>query len=87
MKQMRRIWNWQNCHHLIQQSYGNIKKSNNSNWGMFLFDKNELVGVCEVMYEEEKGIPILLIVFMFIDDQYRKKKPILRIIKKNNITK
>jgi hypothetical protein len=72
----------------ILQSYGNIKKSNNTNWGIFLLDKDELVGVCEVMYEVEEGIPILLIVFMFIDEQYRSKKlcsPLLkRTILQNN---
>jgi hypothetical protein len=49
---------------------------------MFLFDKNELVGVCEVMYEVEEGIPILLIVFMFIDEKYRKKNLCYELLKR-----
>ena len=36
----------------IRQSYKNIKKSNNK-WGMFLFDKDKIIGVCEVMEEKD----------------------------------
>ena len=37
---------------------------------MFLFDKDKNIGVCEVM-EEENGITFLLIVFTFIEEEYR----------------
>ena len=33
---------------------------------MFLFDKDKIIGVCEVMEEEENCYNILLIVFTFI---------------------
>ena len=49
----------------IRQSFKNIKKSKNK-WGMFLFDKDKIIGVCEVMEEEENCYNILLIVFTFI---------------------
>ena len=65
----------------ILQSYKNIKKSNNK-WGMFLFDKDKIIGVCEVMEEEENGITFLLIVYTFIEEEYRGKNLCYEIVKR-----
>ena len=67
----------------ILSSYKNIKKFNNR-WGMFLHekDKNEIVGVCEVMKEEEDGIKLLLLVFIFIDKEYRGKNQCYELVKR-----
>ena len=65
----------------IRQSFKNIKKSKNK-WGMFLFDKDKIIGVCEVMKEEENGIIFLLIVFTFIEEEYRGKNLCYEIVKK-----
>ena len=50
--------------------------------GMFLFDKDKIIGVCEVMEEEENGITFLLIVFTFIEEEYRGKNLCYEIVKK-----
>ena len=65
----------------IRQSYKTIKKSNNK-WGIFLFDKDKIIGVCEVMEEEENGITFLLIVYTFIDEEYRGKNLCYEIVKR-----
>lgn len=65
----------------IRQSYKNIKKSNNK-WGMFLFDKDKIIGVCEVIEEEENGITFLLIVYIFIEEEYRGKNLCYEILKR-----
>jgi predicted GNAT family N-acyltransferase len=70
----------------ILQSYKNIKKSNNK-WGMFLFDKEKIIGVCEVMEEEEKGITFLLIVYIFIEKEYRGKNLCYEILKRTILKK
>ena len=49
---------------------------------MFLFDKDKIIGVCEVMEEEENGITFLLIVFTFIEEEYRGKNLCYEIVKK-----
>ncbi len=71
----------------ILQSYKNIKskkKKGDKRWGIFLFDKvkNEIVGVCEVMTEEEDGITFLLIVYVFIDIEYRGNNQCYELVKK-----
>jgi hypothetical protein len=65
----------------IRQSFKNIKKSKNK-WGIFLFDKDKIIGVCEVIEEEEKGIPFLLIVFTFIEKEYRGRNLCYEIVKR-----
>ena len=65
----------------IRQSFKNIKKSKNK-WGIFLFDKDKIIGVCEVMEEEENGITFLLIVFTFIEEEYRGRNLCYEIVKK-----
>lgn len=66
----------------IFQSYKNIKTSKNR-WGIFLFDKdkNEIVGVCEFMKEEEDGIKFLLLVYVFIDEKYRGNNQCYELVK------
>lgn len=66
----------------ILQSYKNIKTSNNR-WGMFLFDKdkNEIVGVCEFMKDQEDGIKFLLLVYVFIDEKYRGNNQCYELVK------
>ena len=67
----------------ILGSYKNIKKFNNR-WGMFLHDedKNEIVGVCEVMKENEDSIKLLLLVFIFIDEEYRGNNQCYELVKR-----
>ena len=65
----------------IRQSFKNIKKSKNK-WGIFLFDKDKIIGVCEVMEEEENGITFLLIVFTFIEEEYRGRNLCYEIVKR-----
>ena len=65
----------------IRLSYKNIKKSKNK-WGIFLFDKDNIIGVCEVIEEEENGITFLLIASVFIDKEYRGKKLCYEILKR-----
>ena len=65
----------------IRQSFKNIKKSKNK-WGMFLFDKDKIIAVCEVMEEEENGITFLLIVFTFIEEEYRGRNLCYEIVKR-----
>ena len=65
----------------IRLSYKNIKKSNNK-WGIFLFDKDKIIGVCEVMEEEENGITFLLIVYVLIDEEYIGKNLCYEIVKR-----
>ena len=48
---------------------------------MFLFDKDKSIGVCEVI-EEENGIIFLLIVYTFIEEEYRWKNLCYEIVKK-----
>jgi len=67
--------------HHIHQSYKNIKKSNNK-WGMFLFDKDKIIGVCEVMEDEENGITFLLISYVLIDEEYRGKNLCYKLVKR-----
>ena len=71
----------------ILQSYKNIKNKKEigkKKWGMFLFDedKNEIVGVCEVLSEKEDGVKLLLITYVFIDEQYRGNKQCYELVKK-----
>jgi hypothetical protein len=67
--------------HHIHQSYKTIKKSNNI-WGMFLFDKDKIIGVCEVMEDEENGITFLLISYVLIDEEYRGKNLCYELVKR-----
>ena len=67
--------------HHIHQSYKTIKKSNNI-WGMFLFDKDKIIGVCEVMEEEENGITFLLISYVLIEEEYRGKNLCYELVKR-----
>jgi hypothetical protein len=70
--------------HQIRLSYKNIKKSKKSNnkWGFFLFDKDKIIGVCEVIEEEENGIPFLLIASVFIEKEYRGENLCYEILKR-----
>ena len=54
----------------ILQSYEVIKKRNNS-WGIFLRDKDTIIGNTMVTYEKEDNIEYLLLVSVYIDDKYR----------------
>jgi hypothetical protein len=65
----------------IRLSYKNIKKSNNK-WGIFLFDKDKIIGVCEVIEEEENGITFLLIAWVFIEEEYRGENLCYEILKR-----
>ena len=67
--------------HHIHQSYKTIKKSNNK-WGIFLFDKDKIIGVCEVMEEEENGITFLLISYVLIEEEYRGKNLCYELVKR-----
>jgi hypothetical protein len=54
----------------ILHSYEVIKKRNNY-WGIFLRDKDEIIGNTMVTYEKEDNIDYLLLVSVYIDDKYR----------------
>ena len=54
----------------ILHSYEVIKKRNNY-WGIFLLDKDEIIGNTMVTYEKEDNIDYLLLVSVYIDDKYR----------------
>ena len=68
---------------IIIESYKNIKKKEEKRWGIFLYDKdkNEIVGVCEVISQEEDGIKFLLIVYIFIDKNYRGNNQCYELVK------
>ena len=57
----------------ILHSYEVIKKRNNY-WGIFLRDKDEIIGNTMVTYEKEDNIDYLLLVSVYIDDKYRGRK-------------
>ena len=75
--------NFQNYH--LKGDYLLIKKNRNY-WGIFLQDKNRIIGDCVVMYEEEKGITFLLIVIVYIEEEYRGRKLCNELVK-NTIIK
>ena len=50
--------------------------------GNLLFDKDKIIGVCEVMEEEENCYNILLIVFTFIQEEYRGRNLCYEIVKR-----
>tara|TARA_Y100000389_G_scaffold202132_1_gene246621 strand:+ start:64 stop:594 length:531 start_codon:yes stop_codon:yes gene_type:complete len=71
----------------ILQSYNMIKKKKTKGekrWGIFLFDeeKNEIIGVCEVISQKEDGVKVLLIVYTFIDENYRGNRLCYELVKK-----
>ena len=68
----------------IIKSYSNIKKHKNR-WGIFLFDKNKIIGNSEIMYEEESGKKYALLVWVFIENQYRGEKICYEIVKRKKI--
>ena len=57
----------------ILHAYEVIKKRNNY-WGIFLRDKDEIIGNTMVAYEKEDNIDFLLLVSVYIDDKYRGRK-------------
>ena len=71
----------------ILSSYKNIKKGSEKRWGFFLLDKekNEIVGVCSVIEEKEGNVKYLLLEFIFIDEQYRRKNQCYELIKRTVI--
>jgi len=54
----------------ILHAYEVIKKRNNY-WGIFLRDKDEIIGNTMVAYEKEDNIDYLLLVAVYINDKYR----------------
>jgi hypothetical protein len=68
----------------IVKSYSNIKKNKNR-WGFFLVDKNKIIGNSEIMYEEDSGKKYGLLVWVFIENQYREKKLCYEIVKRTII--
>ena len=57
----------------ILHAYEVIKKRNNY-WGIFLRDKDEIIGNTMVAYEKEDNIDYLLLVAVYINDKYRGRK-------------
>ncbi len=57
----------------VLHSYEVIKKRNNY-WGIFLRDKEEIIGNTMVSYEKEDNIDYLLLVSVYIADKYRGRK-------------
>ena len=57
----------------ILHAYEVIKKRNNY-WGIFLRDKDEIIGNTMVTYEKENNIDYLLLVAVYINDKYRGRK-------------
>ena len=57
----------------ILHAYEVIKKRNNY-WGIFLRDKDEIIGNTMVTYEKEDNIDYLLLVAVYINDKYRGRK-------------
>lgn len=57
----------------ILHSYEVIKKRNNY-WGIFLRNKDEIIGNTMVGYEKEDNVDYLLLVSVYIDDKYRGRK-------------
>lgn len=47
-----------------------------------MFDKDKIIGVCEVIEEEENGIKFLLIVYIFIEEEYKGKNLCYEILKR-----
>ena len=54
----------------ILHDYEVIKKRNNY-WGIFLRHKNEIIGSTLVAYEKEDNVEFLLLVSVYITDNYR----------------
>ena len=70
----------------ILQTYNiikSLKRKGEKRWGIFLFDKNqnEIIGVCEVISKKENSTKLLLISFVFIDNEYRGKKQCYELVK------
>ena len=57
----------------ILHSYEVIKKRSNY-WGIFLRDKDEIIGNTMVTYETEDDIDYLLLASVYIDGKYRGRK-------------
>jgi predicted GNAT family N-acyltransferase len=64
----------------ILHSYDVIKKRSNY-WGIFLRDKDEIIGNTMVTYEKEENTDYLLLVSVYIDDKYRGRNLCKRLIK------
>ena len=65
----------------ILHSYEVIKKKNNY-WGIFLRNKDEIIGNTLVTYEKEDNIHYLLLAFVYIDNKYRGRKLCKELVEK-----
>ena len=67
------IKNIKNMNPHILHSYEVIKKKNNY-WGIFLRDKDEIIGNTMVTYEKKDNIDYLHLVSVYIVEKYRGRK-------------
>jgi hypothetical protein len=69
----------------ILHDYEVIKKRKNY-WGIFLRHKNEIIGSTLVAHEKEDNIDFLLLVSVYIDDNYRGRN-LCKVLVKQTILK
>tara|TARA_B100000795_G_C22799143_1_gene440893 strand:- start:1684 stop:2229 length:546 start_codon:yes stop_codon:yes gene_type:complete len=69
--------------HIIH-TYKSIKKKKNS-WGIFLINSEKIIGCTQVAYTEESKKPILHILWVFVEEEYRGKKICYELLKRTLI--